>query len=80
MPHTNVYIPNSVELDTKMRRINQLEGEVKYWKKLAEQHFNDLANIPEAIRVYGFVDFFDPVTGDLILTVINKTDSEVKDD
>jgi len=59
MSHTNITIKSTVEGNLLERELTKALRERDYWKDIANHHYDELENIPRALKEYGQVDFYD---------------------
>ena len=58
MPHTNLKL-NEVPSDFMHEHCSKIEAELSYWRKLANGYYDELTNIPKAIKQYGYINIYD---------------------
>ena len=73
MTHINVQIPNDLKRERKeyLTKISLLNKELEITKKEVEYLEDELENIPNAIKEYGYIEI--PLNGKTIRLVPEKT-------
>lgn len=72
MTHINVQIPNDLKRERKeyLTKISLLNKELEITKKEVEYLEDELENIPNAIKEYGYIEI--PLNGEIVKLVVEK--------